>query len=303
MWHHKGMDDDCLVGATNAQNNLVAVKPAHWLATLTLDFDEKNGRSYLAKRQHNGPLVIQKTLYPEGDALCHGIIIHPPGGVAGGDELILNVNLQTNASALLTTPGAGKWYKANGTAASQHLQFDLAEKCSLEWLPQENILFDGSIVNFSADINLGMDAKYAGWEILCFGRRAKGESWLTGKLNQKLVIKRADKTIWQESAHLEANDRFFHSAIGLGGNVVSASFVIAAGAVPTELFTQCQQFQIDNASDSNAKFGVSALPEVFSARYIGMSAQSARYYFEGLWHILRPWYASRSAARPRIWNT
>lgn len=301
------MDDDYLSVATKAQEPLsaavIGAKPVHWLADLTLDFAKKNGRSYLAKRQHNGPLVIQKTLYPEGDAVCHGIIIHPPGGVAGGDELILNVNLQNNASTLLTTPGAGKWYKANGTAASQHLQFDLAQNASLEWLPQENILFDGSIVNFSADINLGVDAKYSGWEILCFGRRAKGETWQTGKLNQKLVIKRAGKIIWQESAHLQANDRFFHSKIGLSSNVVSASFVIAAGVVPAELFAQCQQFEIDAASDDKAKFGVSALPEIFSARYIGMSAQSARHYFEGLWQILRPWYANRSAARPRIWNT
>ena len=301
------MDDDYLSVATNTQKSLgsdvVSAKFVHWLANLTLDFSEKDGRSYLAKRQHNGPLVIQKTLYPEGEAICHGIIIHPPGGVAGGDELILNVNLQNNACALLTTPGAGKWYKANGAAASQHLQFEMAEKSSLEWLPQENILFDGSIISFSADINLGIDAKYAGWEILCFGRRAKGEAWLTGKLKQKLVIKRAGKTIWQESAHLQANDRFFQSSIGLGGNVVSSSFVIAAGAVPAELFAQCQQFEIDNAPDSTAKFGVSALPEVFSARYIGMSAQSARHYFEGLWQILRPWYANRPAARPRIWNT
>lgn len=297
------MDDDYLSVATNVQTHTDAIKPAHWLANLILNFSEKNGRSYLAKKQHSGPLVIQKTLYPEGESICHGIIIHPPGGVAGGDELILNVSMQANASALLTTPGAGKWYKANGAPASQHLQFDLTDQSSLEWLPQENILFDGSIVNFSADIQLGIDAKYAGWEILCFGRQAKGETWQTGKLKQKLVIKRADKTIWQESAHLQANDRFFHSKIGLSSNVVSASFVIAAGVVPAELFAQCQQFEIDNASDSTAKFGVSALPEVFSARYIGMSAQSARHYFEGLWQLLRPWYASRSATRPRIWNT
>jgi urease accessory protein len=297
------MDDDYSQLATNAQTPFLAAKPAHWLATLTLDFDAKNGRSYLAKKQHNGPLVLQKTLYPEGETVCHGIIIHPPGGVAGGDELILNVTLQANASALLTTPGAGKWYKANGVAASQHLQFELAGKSSLEWLPQENILFNGSIVDFSAEIHLSEEACYAGWEILCFGRQARGESWLTGNLKQKLLIKRAGKAIWQEGAHLQANDRFFQSSIGLGGNVVSASFVIAAGAVPADLFAKCQQFEIDNASDSKAKFGVSALPEVFSARYIGMSAQSARHYFEGLWHILRPWYVSRPAARPRIWNT
>ena len=119
------MDDDYSVLATNAQTPLFAAKPAHWLASLTLDFAAKDGRSYLAKRQHNGPLVIQKTLYPEGDAVCHGIIIHPPGGVAGGDELILNVNLKADASALLTTPGAGKWYKANGHVSRQNVRLDV----------------------------------------------------------------------------------------------------------------------------------------------------------------------------------
>lgn len=297
------MDDAYSVQDKNAQLDLAAIKTAQWLATLTLDFEADNGRSYLAKRQHSGPLVIQKTLYPEGVEVCHGIIIHPPAGVAGGDALTLHVNVGRNARALLTTPGAGKWYKANGAVASQHLRFDLAEKSGLEWLPQENILFDGSILDFSAEVHLDQDAVYAGWEILCFGRLAKGERWHIGQLQQRLTIKRFNKTIWQESANLSANDRFFHSAIGLGGNVVSANFVIAAGAVPVELFAQCQLFEIDSASDSKAKFGVSALPEVFSARYIGMSAQSARHYFEGLWRILRPWYASRPAVRPRIWNT
>ena len=307
------MDDDNSIVATSVHEDLPLAKPTHWLAELSLDFDAQLGRSFLAKRQHNGPLVIQKTLHPEGVDLCHGIIIHPPGGVAGGDELILNVNMQKNAQALLTTPGAGKWYKANGTVASQHLQFDLGEDASLEWLPQENILFDGAILDFSADINLDVDAKYAGWEILCFGRLAKGESWDTGKLHQKLTIKRLTRTIWQERTHLNADDQLFKSKVGLDGNVVSASFVIAAGAVPTELLQKCQQYKIDdfgkddpnikNSADSRAKFGVTALPEVFSARYIGMSAQSARHYFEGLWQILRPWYLSRPAIRPRIWNT
>ncbi len=296
------MDDDLAI-RTSVRKDFAATKPAHWIAILTLDFSEQYGRSYLAKRQHSGPLVIQKTLYPEGVEVCHGIIIHPPGGVAGGDELTLNVNVERNASVLLTTPGAGKWYKANGAVASQHLQFDLAENSSLEWLPQENILFDGSILDFSAEVNLNQEASYAGWEILCFGRLAKGEHWSTGKLHQRLTIKRLNKTIWQESAHLQANDRFFNSAIGLGGNVVNASFVIAAGAVPMELLAKCQQLQIEGSADSRAKFGVTALQEVFSARYIGMSTQSARHYFEGLWHILRPWYASRPAVKPRIWNT
>ena len=274
-----------------------------WKASLALDFGTQATRTYLAKKQHVGPLVIQKTLHPEGDEVCHGIIIHPPGGVAGGDELTLKVTLAQNANVLLTTPGAGKWYKANNKVASQQLQFDLAENASLEWLPQENILFDGAMVDFSANINLAENAKYAAWEILCFGRQAKGERWNTGRLSQNLTIKRKDKVLWQERTMLMANDRFFDSLIGLGGNVISGSFVIAAGSVPATLLAECQQVQVVDKADIKARYGVTALPEVFSARYVGMSAPAARQYFERLWYILRPWYLSRAVTRPRIWNT
>lgn len=274
-----------------------------WQARLSLEFAQRSARSFLAKKQHSGPLVIQKTLYPEGDEVCHGIIIHPPGGVAGGDDLSLEVSLLKNANVLLTTPGAGKWYKANHKVASQHLQFDLAENACLEWLPQENIMFDGAVVDFSATINLAKNAKYAAWEILCLGRQAKNERWNTGKLNQNLMIQRQDKVIWQERSMLMAGDRFFQSLVGLGGNVVSGSFVIVAGGVPAELLAKCQQVKMESHLDIKARYGVTALSEVFSARYIGMSAPAARQYFESLWHILRPWYLMRPVTKPRIWNT
>jgi urease accessory protein len=307
----QAQDNDTCNKAIISENTL-----GRWKAFLALSFNSRLDnahvenaqllRTFLEKKQHNGPLVIQKTLHPEGERICHGIIIHPPGGVAGGDELTLNVALADSANVLLTTPGAGKWYKANNKLASQHLHFDIAENACLEWLPQENILFDGAMVEFSAEINLTESARYAGWEILCFGRQARGERWLTGKLAQHLTIKRTNKIIWQERAMLEADDRFFESLIGLNGNVISANFVIAAGAVPVALFNQCQQLQTDdalNVMDKQARFGVSALPQVFCARYIGMSAPAARQYFEKLWHILRPWYLNQAAVRPRIWNT
>lgn len=296
------MDDETEFNLATKTQTAEGCSSDGWQALLSLDFNAQLARTFLARRQHSGPLVIQKTLFPEGGEICHGILIHPPGGVAGGDELVLQARLAENAKVLLTTPGAGKWYKANSKIASQHLQFDLSENASLEWLPQENILFDGSDVNFSADINLAEGASYAGWEVLCFGRLAKGERWNTGKLRQQLTIKRDNKIIWNERAALQANNRFFQSLIGLAGNVVSANFLIAAGAVPSELLKECQQLQIDKIN-TTAKFGVTVLPQIFCARYMGMSAPEARHYFEGLWQILRPWYLSRPAVRPRIWNT
>ena len=292
---------------TEASNNtlLKKLKPQAnlaslgWLARLDLEFNENNGRSFLAKKQHVGPLVIQKTLHPEGDAICHGIIIHPPGGVAGGDELIVNVDLAYNANALLTTPGAGKWYKANGAVASQHLNFNVATNAQLEWFPQENILFDGAQVALTSDVLLATDARFASWEILCFGRQARGELWQIGKIKQRLNIIRDGQLIWNERAFIRPQSRVMQSLVGLHGNVVSGGFVVAAGLLPKTILEACQQVKINSA----AKVGVTALPEIFSARYIGQSGQEARQYFEQLWQILRPWYSQREAVRPRIWNT
>ncbi|BCM26024.1 urease accessory protein UreD [Methyloradius palustris] len=291
--------DDAYLQQSELSARQAAVASLNWRAKLSLDFVEKNGRTVLARKQHEGPLVIQKVLYPEGEVVSHAIIVHPPGGVAGGDALTLNVQQSNHSHVLLTTPGAGKWYKSNGRQASQQLNFDLQDSAILEWLPQENILFEGSDTALSAEINLGGQAVFAGWDILCFGRQASNEEWLQGKLNQRLAIRRNNQLIWNERTNLSPQSRAFASMAGLRGQVVSASFVVAAGAVPAEIIAACREVSAGQSS----KIGLTALPQIFSARYIGHSAQSARQYFEALWHILRPWYATRQSSRPRIWST
>ena len=76
-----------------------------WRAELALDYRLQDGRTVLARR-HRGPLQVQKALYPEGQGLCHTLLIHPPGGIAGGDSLSIDVAVQSGAQALITTPGA-----------------------------------------------------------------------------------------------------------------------------------------------------------------------------------------------------
>jgi urease accessory protein len=298
------MDDDrAVLIAAAGQPALNKPLVKRWEARLDLDFKSVKGRSYLARNLHVGPLVLQKALYPESEAVCHGIVIHPPGGVAGGDALTVNVNVNKGAHALLTTPGAGKWYKSNGPCATQHLQFDVKDNACLEWFPQENILFDASKVTFTAQVNLAKKARFAAWEILCFGRQAQQEHWSTGEMKQKLHIQREGKLVWNECAAIEPSDIALASIIGMHQCVVSASFVIAAGTVPEPILEACRAVKPKYKLDVNARYGVTALPEIFSARYVGQSTQCAKAYFELLWQCLRPWYASREMQRPRIWNT
>lgn len=270
-----------------------------WCAQLQLGFARRGQRTVLVRRNHLGPLLVQKALYPEGDAVCHAIVVHPPGGVAGGDRLSLQVEVEAGAHALLTTPGAGKWYKAGAEAASQALDFSVAQAGALEWLPQETILFDAADARWRTQVALAPDARYAGWEILCLGRAAAGERFERGRLRQQTRVQRAGRCLWNEQAALRGGDPLLQSPIGMQGRTVTATFIVANGAAPPELLEQCRAL----APADGAGYGVTALPDIFAARYLGDSAQCARGYFERLWALLRPWYARLPAQRPRIWST
>lgn len=269
-----------------------------WLAQLSLVFERRQERTILVRRQHYGPMVIQKILQPQADAAAHGVIVHPPGGIAGGDQLELSIELAGKAQVLLTTPGATKWYKSAGRLASQQVNIELAEAAQLEWLPQENIIFNGAEVSLKTDVSLAENAKLATWEIISLGRRASGERWQQGGLKQQLTVSRQQRLIWSESAVLDANSKVLQAKAGLKGHGVFGSFIVAAGAVPSEILEQCRAVKT-----ASGICGVSALPELFVARYIGDCPQQARQYFEQLWCCLRPWYASAEVVRPRIWAT
>src|SRR5215210_9442834 len=123
-------------------------EPVHvrsWRASLALDYERRGAKTVLARRSHDGPLVVQKALYPEGEAVCHGIVVHPPAGIAGGDELDIDIRAGANAHALLTTPGAGKWYRSAGPWARMRVGVEVGEGACVEWLPQETIVFDGAL--------------------------------------------------------------------------------------------------------------------------------------------------------------
>ena len=209
------------------------------------------------------------------------------------------MELDEHAHALLTTPGAGKWYKANGADAGQELRFEIAAGALLEWLPQETILFDAARVRMSARVDLAAGARYAGWEILCLGRRAAGERFQSGHWRQQLQIFRAGAPIWNDHAEVRGGDPLLQSPVGMSGRSVVGRLLVAAGEVPADVVARCREIE----PAGNALHGISALPEICVATCLGDDAEALRNYFEALWAVLRPWYAKLDAQRPRIWNT
>jgi urease accessory protein len=269
-----------------------------WQADLDLSFARRGERTVLTRNQHRGPLQVQKALYPEGQDTCHIAILHPPGGVAAGDRLCVRASLGDESRALLTTPGAAKWYRSEGAWAGQRLCFSVAGGASLEWLPRENIFFDGANVSLHLDVDLAGDAQYFGWDIVSFGRRASGETWRHGKLHTHTHIRCADRVLWSEVANVDAQSGFAASAVGLAGFTVCGTFVLAGSEVSAASLAGCRGVKRPVA---DSRVGITHAPRVLIARYLGDSSEDAFQWFTNLWVVLREAALGKVAHSPRVW--
>jgi urease accessory protein len=271
-----------------------------WSARLELRVERRDGRAVLAHNAHRGPLQVQKALHPEGPAICHVAVLHPPGGIAAGDRLEIETVVAGGAHTLLTTPGATKWYRSEGGRAEQQLRFHVEADGVLEWLPRETIFFDGARLASTLDVRLGSGAKFLGWEILCFGRAAAGERWRHGGAQWRTRIAGPERLLWNESANLRADGDFQRSPVGLAGRTVSATF-LAAGLDPAPaLVAACRGLAEDRA---DCQRGITTLPRVFVARYLGDSSEQAFHWFRDLWSLVRPALLGTAARAPRLWAT
>ena len=271
-----------------------------WHAHLSLDFQRREAATILARRAHVGPRRIQKALYPEGEAVCYVIVLHPPSGIVGGDELEIDVTVGPGAHALLTTPGAGKWYRSAGAWARQRLAFSVEANGVLEWLPQETIVFDAARAAMTSRIELADDARFIGMDVLCLGRRASGEHFAEGAVRLDTRVSRGGRPVWLERGLLEGGSGLLNASAGLAGFSVSGTFLAVAPGIEPGLLTTCRDIPVHEAG---ARHGITALPDMWVARYLGHSSEAARQWFVALWQTLRPALIGREAQLPRIWNT
>lgn len=280
---------------------LVAVPPqtsAGWEAQLTLRYARRERRTVLVERRHRGPLRVQKALYPEGEEVCQTLVVHPPGGIVGGDALAIDLHGGASTHIQLTTPGAAKWYRTTGATARATTAIRAAEDCIVEWLPQESIVFDGARASMTTRVALARGAVFAGWDIVSLGRTAAGERFTSGRLHQTWELTREDRLVWCERAVLDGGSRALRSGAILGSAPVFGTMIVTGHAMSDALRAACR-----DVVATEGKCAVTRMPEVCVARYCGASPIAARTYFATLWRLLRPAMIGREFVPPRIWAT
>lgn len=281
-----------------------------WTARLDLDFNvasmERMDESYAFKTrlgfQHVGPLRIQKALYPEGPSICHAIVVHPPGGIAGGDRLEVIVKSRMHSHGLVTNPSATKWYGTDsGVRASQLI--DIALDGKFEWLPQETIVFNHARVRSDIQVRASAQGAMIGWDHLIFGRHASGETFASGTFNQTLTIELEGQEVWRDKLVLQGGDPLFASPIGLRGHHALATIwaVLPDSKSWSEAMIESLRSHSGSSPDQCIAWSV-IHPRLLVGRVLA-NPLKLKSLLHSAWDFLRPHVLDRIAVAPRLWAT
>lgn len=196
-----------------------------WTARLELQY-RRDGERTVAHDRHEGPLRVLRALYPEGPGICHHVIVHPPGGVVAGDVLDMDLSLDAGCHALVTTPGATRFYRSEGATALQRARLRVAEGARLEWLPLEAIAHRGCLAANEVQMDLAPGAELIGWDLLALGLPASGEPFDAGEFQQRLEL----PGVWLERGRVRGDDALLlESPLGWAGHRVLATLWMALG--------------------------------------------------------------------------
>ena len=275
---------------------------AGWSARLELEVARDGERSRLSHLEHRGPLRVQRPFYPEGPTPVHVYLLHPPGGMVGGDELETSVRVLPRAELLATTPAAQKLYRSLGAVSLQQVRLTVGEGASLEWFPSETIIFDGARARQNIGVELAEGAAFIGWEIGCFGRPASGLDFARGEVGQTFELRRSGMPLVVERTRVPGGSAALSEAWGYGKAPVYATLYAvpraAEAAVPLGPLVR------DALGDTPfIKSAVTVMDGVLALRVLGSGVEPVRATLVRAWRTLRPEVLGRVAAPPRIWAT
>jgi urease accessory protein len=277
-------------------------KSMTWHASLQLDYTLESERS-VARYLHQGPLRILQSLYPEGDAVCHNVLVHPPSGLVGGDTLDMKVTVGAGAHGLVTTPGATRFYRSDAGLATQQVHARVESGARLEWLPLEAIAYNGCDALNRAVFDLAPGAEMMTWDITALGLPAADLPFAQGTFRQHLAI----PGVWLERGTLNANDtRLMDSPLGLAGQRCMATLVFAAGnaiaAERTERALACARDLLEASSLRLTAGATSPHKQVILLRVLAPMTEPAMQLLRQVWAAWRHEMWGLAGNVPRLWN-
>ena len=276
-----------------------------WHAQIELGYSYKPPQTKLTRMAFKGPLRVQRPFYPEGSR-CHSYLLHPPGGMVSGDRIDIDVSVDCNADALVTTPSAGKIYGADSAnvVQTQAVSLTVNEGASLEFLPQENIVFNGANAELSTSIEMHSNSKLLFWDAVSFGRPHGGFHFERGKLQQTIKVKIDDRIVLHEGFETDDQLRILQSNVGLMGHIHMASFYIASPSQQTEYEDWLNALrQVLPKASSTLKLAATERSGLIIVRGLADDIEVLRNALIKVWKAARPLVLGEQPTVPRIWLT
>ncbi|MGB2925942.1 MAG: urease accessory protein UreD [Limnothrix sp.] len=271
-----------------------------WHGKVQLSYQRQADKTAMCGCFTQSPFRIQKPFYPEGNAICHTILLHTAGGIVGGDRLSVSLDLARDSHVFLTTAAANKLYKSNGQTAIQDGVINQAAGSVLEYFPQETIVFDGAEYRQSLRVNLAENAVWCGWEILRFGRTARGEKFHSGNWRGATEIWQGDELLWGDRQWLPGDPNVFASWNGLNNQAVVSSLALVGLEISDEQITE---FRETMGQISQGLGGITQLPKGVLCRYRGNSSTEVKRWFLSLLKEWRSLYSPQTLTLPRVWQS
>ena len=273
-----------------------------WRAELKLDYTRESQRS-VARYLHQGPRRILQSLYPEGDQICHNVLVHPPGGLVGGDILDIQITVAEGAHGLISTPSATRFYKSGGQAALQQVLATLAPGARLEWLPLEAIAYNDCEATNRAVFNLAPSAELITWDVTALGLPSSNMAFTQGHFQQHIEI----SGVWLERGNIRGDDtRWLNSPLGLAGDKCIASLVFAAGStIEAHRATQALEAARDviETHPLRLQAGITcAHPQVIVLRVMSPLVEPTMDLLKKVWAVWRHTLWNLPSTPPRIWS-
>ena len=273
-----------------------------WHAQLQLDYSLEAGRT-VARHSHSGPLRILQSLYPEGDSVCHNVLVQPPGGPVGGDTLDIKVHAQAGSHALITTPGASRFYRSDGLTALQQTHVRVEADARLEWLPLEAICYSACQAENRLTLELSPGAELMGWDVTALGLPLANLPFVLGQFRQHIEV----PGVWLERGTIDASDsRLLDSPAGLNGQRCLASFFFIAGQALTR---ERRERALDSARAVIAQHALASTagatsphPQVLVVRLLAPVVEPAMGLLRALRNTWRQELWGKSPSSPRIWS-
>ena len=273
-----------------------------WHARLDLDYQSENRRS-VARFRHDGPLRILQSLYPEGDAVCHNVLVHPPGGLVGGDTLDIRVRAAAGSHGLITTPGASRFYRSDGELALQRTELSVEAGARLEWLPLEAICFSGCRAENRLILRVDEGAELIGWDVTALGLPNAGKPFERGTLQQHIEA----PGVWLERGRIDAEDRrLLQSPLGLAGQRCLASIFFVAGSpiarARRDAALDVARSLIEMHELHESAGATSPHAEIIVLRALAPVVEPAMQLLRQVWKAWRAELWNMTGEPPRIWS-